>query len=458
MDIKIKDLENCAKEFDAVLTYDELKPHFEKAILKYKNKAAIPGFRKGKAPLGMIKKMYGDSIEYSALEEICNDVFKDYVKEHKIDILEVGSILDMDYKPKEEFKFAVSYEVYPDNKLNDYNGLELTKIKNVIDDTLVDEEIKYHTMRNAGTEIDGQALDENYIVTVDLQNLDEKGNVLEGESQKNIRTFLNNPDIFPEFKEGFKNIKEGETRIIDSKNSKGEPKKVQITCTKVEKVVPPEMNEEFFQKVTGKEDVKTEEEFKAAIKNQLQEIYDNNSKMKLNNDVINEMIKINDFIVPEKYIRVITDSMVENEKKERKNKPGSADLNEEEYRKSQRVSAIKQAKWYLIREKMIEDLKLDISDADYEKKAEGLSKSYNIPIDKVVEYYKTSPDIKMEILNDKVIDLILDKAKITEKETVRSKESESQKHDHAHDHDHNHDHDHDHDHNHDHDHEHDHTH
>ncbi len=445
MDIKIKDLENCSKEFDAVLTYDELKPHFEKAIEKYRNKAAIPGFRKGKAPLSMIKKMYGEGIEYSALEEICNDVFKDYVKENNIDILEVGSILDMDYKPKEKFTFAVSYEVYPDNKLNDFKGLELTRQKNVIDDTLVDEEIKYHVMRNATTEVDGQALDDEYIVTVDLQNLDEKGNVLEGESQKNIRTFLNNPDIFPEFKEGFKNIKEGETRIIDSKNSEGKPKKVQIVCTKVEKVVPPQMNEEFFQKVTGKDDVKTEEEFKAAIKAQLEEIYQNNSKMTLSNEVINEMIKINDFIVPEKYIRVILDSMVESVKKEGKNK--KADFNEEEYRKSQRVSAIKQAKWYLIREKMIEDTKMDITDADYEKKAEGLSKSYNIPVDKVVEYYKTSPDIKMEILNDKVIDLIVENAKVTDKEVIRSKESESQKHDHAHhDHDHSHDHEHEHSH------------
>ena len=445
METKIKDLENCAKEFDAVLTYDELKPHFEKAIDKYKKKAAIPGFRKGKAPLGMIKKMYGDSIEYSALEDICNEVFKTYVKEHNIDILEVGSILDMDYKPKESFKFAVSYEVYPDNKLNDFKGLELTRQKNVIDDTLVDEEIKYHVMRNAGTEIDGQAIDDDYIVTVDLQNLDEKGNVLEGESQKNIRTFLNNPDIFPEFKEGFKNIKEGETRVIDSKNHEGKPKKVQIVCTKVEKVVPPEMNEEFFKKVTGKEDIKTEAEFKAAIKAQLEEIYENNSKMTLSNDVINEMIKINDFIVPEKYIRVISDSLVEQAKKDKK----TQNFNEEEFRKSQRVNAIKQAKWYLIREKMIEDNKMEITDADYEKKAEGLSKSYNIPVDKVVEYYKTSPDIKMEILNDKVIDLIIENAKVKEKEVVRSKESESQKHSHAHhDHDHTHDHEHDHEHSH----------
>ena len=69
MDINIKDLVNCKKELEAVLTYEELTPHFEKAMIDYRKKVQIPGFRKGKAPIQIVKKMYGDSIEYSALEE-----------------------------------------------------------------------------------------------------------------------------------------------------------------------------------------------------------------------------------------------------------------------------------------------------------------------------------------------------------------------------------------------------
>ena len=266
MDLKLNDLENSKKELSAELSYEELKPHFEKAIDKYRKKATIPGFRKGKAPLNMIKKLYGEGIEYSALEDIANDTFVNYLVENKLDLLSKASITDMDYKPKEKFNFKVEFEVMPEIKVDNYKGLELKKTKYIIEDERVEDEIQYHRFRNSTNEIDGVALDDNYIVTVDLQNLDEAGNILVGQTQKDLKLFLGNPQIFPEFKEGLSGIKEGEVRIIDSKNAEGGPKKVQITCTKVEKIVLPEMNEEFFKKVTNKEEIKTEEDFRKEIK------------------------------------------------------------------------------------------------------------------------------------------------------------------------------------------------
>jgi trigger factor len=86
VDINIIDKENCKKEFDAVLNYEELIPHFEKALLEYRKKAQIPGFRKGKVPLDMVRKLYWDAVEYSALEEIANEVFKNHLLENNIPI------------------------------------------------------------------------------------------------------------------------------------------------------------------------------------------------------------------------------------------------------------------------------------------------------------------------------------------------------------------------------------
>ena len=129
MDINIKDLVNCKKELEAVLTYEELTPHFEKAMIDYRKKVQIPGFRKGKAPIQIVKKMYGDSIEYSALEDIANNTFKDYIIENKIQIVGMGSLADMDYKPKEKFTFKVEFETLPEIVLNDYKGFELKSIE-----------------------------------------------------------------------------------------------------------------------------------------------------------------------------------------------------------------------------------------------------------------------------------------------------------------------------------------
>lgn len=422
MDLKLKDIDNSKKELEAMLSYEELTPHFNKAIETYRKKATIHGFRKGKAPLNMIKKLYGEGIEYSALEDIANDIFLKYIIDNKLDVLGKGAITDMDYKPKENLKFKVEFEVMPEIKIDDYKGLELRKTKYIIDDSLVEDEIKYHKFRNASYELDGVASDDEYIVTVDLQNLDDAGNILIGQSQKDLRIYLGNPEIYPEFKEGFKGIKEGETRIIDSKNAEGGPKKVQVTCNKVEKIIYPELNEEFFKKVTGKDNVKTEEEFRAEIKNELQKIYDEISDRKLKNDVISEMIKLNDLTTPEKYVDVILNSMVEDYKHQFPKHNLPKDFNEVEFKKEKRVDAILHSKWYLIREKLIEMENLKVEDDDYKKIAEENAVRYNIPVDKLIEAYKDNEEVKMKILNDKVMDLIVSKAKIEEVEEVKKKD------------------------------------
>ncbi|MBK8551517.1 MAG: trigger factor [Ignavibacteria bacterium] len=424
MDLTLNDLENSKKELVAELSYEELTPHFEKAIEKYRKKASIPGFRKGKAPLNMIKKLYGEGIEYSSLEDIANEIFVNYLVENKLDLLSKAAITDLDYKPKEKFSFKVEFEIMPEIKVDNYKGLELKKTKYIIDDSRVDDEIQYHRFRHATNEIDGVALDDNYIVTVDLQNLDEAGNIIIGQSQKDLKVYLGNPQIFPEFKEGFKGIKEGEVRIIDSKNAEGGPKKVQITCTKVEKIVLPEMNEEFFRKVTNKEEIKTEEDFKQEIKNEIQKIYDGVSDRKIDTDAISEMIKTNDIPAPERYVQVILNGMIEEYKHQYPKQQLPKDFDEEEFKRERRVDAILQAKWYLIREKMIEDHNIKVEEEDYTKIAEENASRYNIPAEKLIEAYKDNEDVKMKILNDKVLDLIISNASIEEKEEVLKKEDQ----------------------------------
>lgn len=424
MDLQLNDIENSKKELTGELSYEELTPYFEKAMESYRKKANVPGFRKGKVPMNMIKKLYGEGLEYSAIEDITNEVFVKYIMDNKLDLLSRASIKEMDYKPKEKLTFKVEFEVMPEIKVENYKGLELKKTKYIIDDSRVDDEIQYHRFRNATNELDGVALDDNYIITVDLQNLDEAGNILIGQTQKDLRIYLGNEQMFPEFKAGFKGIKEGEVRVIDSKNSEGGPKKVQITCTKVEKLVFPEMNEDFFKKVTSREGIKTEEDFRAEIKNEIQKIYDGISDRKIDNDAISEMIKSNDIPAPERYIEVILNGMIDEYKQQFPKKQLPKDFNTEEFKKEKRVDAILQAKWYLIREKMIEDNKIEALEEDYNKLAEDNASRYNIPADKLIEAYKENEDIKMKILNDKVLDLIISNAKITETEEIVKKENQ----------------------------------
>ena len=421
MDLNIKKLENCKREFTAELNYQELIPHFDVALVEYRKKISIPGFRKGKAPINMVKKLYADSIEYSALEDIANDVFIHYLDDNHIHIIDKGNLTDIDYKPKEKLTFNIVFEVIPEVELHNYKNLSLTRDKYLINDSIIDDEIKNIRFNFAQYELDGEALDDEYRITIDSQGLDDSGNIIIGDATKDMKIYLGNKNMFPEFKEGLKNIKENEERIIDTKNSEGKPKKIRITCTKVEKILYPELNEEFFKKATGKE-FKTSEEFRNYIKDEITNYYVNISEKKLEKDIINEIIKENEIEIPEKFVERILGGYWEDYTKMYK-KAKLTEEDQKEYKKSRRVDAIVQAKWFFFREKLIELEKIEVSDEDYIDFAEKNIKLYNLPMtpEVLVKTYKENRDVNYSILEDKIFKYLIGNSEITDSEKDLSK-------------------------------------
>lgn len=417
MDINIIDKENCKKEFEAVLTYEELKPHFEKALIEYRKKAQIPGFRKGKVPLDMVRKLYWDAVEYSALEEIANDVFKNHLTENNVPIFGTGSLLDLDYKPKEKLIIKVAFEVIPVVELKQIKDIELTKTKYAIDDSLVEEELQYMKLKNATYELDGQALDENYMVTLNTEELDEAGSPIEGRSQKDVKLFIGSEYISKEYYEGIKGLRENEERTIATKNEQGEPVKVKLVCTKVEKIIYPEINEETIAKMTGKDDIKTEEELRVFLKEEIGKAYNEHEYTALKNKVVSEVVKLNDLEIPESYVEEMLEDYFKSYKEEHKSH--NHEVNEEEFKKKNRAEVAFTGKWFLIKDKIIHEEKIEVTDDDVRKFSEEAGKPYNLPADKMYEIYKDNKEIRHNIIDKKVIDFLIDNAKVTEIEEVK---------------------------------------
>lgn len=424
MEVNIKELENCKKEFEATLSYEELTPHFEKAITKYRQKVQIPGFRKGKAPINMVKKLYGDSIEYSALEDITEEIFIKYIIENKIKLIGKGTLKDLDYKPKEQLMMKVEFEVAPEIVLDNYKNLDLTKTKYEVDESLVDEELTYLNLKYANYEIDGQATDDEYMITFDTQEVDDAGNILVGKTEKDIRIYLGSKHLEKDYKEGLKNIRENEERVIEVTNpANNEKKKLQVKCTKIEKIIKPEMNEETFRKFTNKEDVKTEEEMRKTIKEEIEKAYENVSTQRLKDSALGELIKSNNITVPDYYVNTILDDYVKEQKIKHGKHEHMKEFNEEEFRKQHRADAIFNTKWYLIKEKIVELEKIELNDEDYKRVADESSKRYNIPAEKLIEIYKANEDMKSQLLADKVLDFVIKNSNVTE--VIETKKSEN---------------------------------
>lgn len=434
MEFKVNKIDAVKQEVEFELSYADLAPHFEKAFQKYQKKAEIPGFRKGKAPVSMIKRMYGDMIEQASLEDVANDVYKNYLDENKVQPLGEAQMVDMDYEAKQIFKFKIKYEIRPDFELAEYKGVEVNRTIHSVDEKMIDDEVKYLQSKHVTYEEAAKADGDEFTITMDVQKLDDAGIEIIGQGDKDVRFYLNDPQINKEFKEQLEEVAVGEERILNlPAQEEGKTEKYKVLCKKVEKVVFPELNEEFFKNIYKDEEIKTIEAFREKVKNDLEGIYKNIGDQEIRNNIVNELIKLNDITAPDALVENILNSYIEDVKNQNPKRQLPKEFDEEEYRKQKRVDAILQVKWYLIRDKIIEAEKMEVTDKDLEPVIEADAKKYNLPVDKIKSVYENNPDVKYRVLDDKLMNFLIENAKIKDVE----------KHDHSHD-DHDHDHEHDH--------------
>ncbi len=111
METKVNVLSNTEHELEVKLEYSEIKNEIEEAYKKERKSITMPGFRKGKVPMPMLKKVYGEAIEYRASEDIANKKFWDVVKEKDLKPISMPSMTDLDFQIDDFLSFKVKYEV-----------------------------------------------------------------------------------------------------------------------------------------------------------------------------------------------------------------------------------------------------------------------------------------------------------------------------------------------------------
>ena len=332
MEIKTNSIDKCKQEVEFEVPYEELTPHFDKSYQKYRKKVSVPGFRKGKVPVSMLKKMYKDVIEQSSLEDASNEIFRGYLKDKEVPILGEGELVDMDYDPEKLFKFKVKYEVKPEIEIKQYKDLELTKTIYPVTEHSIDDEVKYLRSKNCTYEEAQKAENDDYVITLDVQKLDDTGFPVIGESENGVRFYLNDEHLNKELKEQIETYEVGEEKVLTVTPKDSEkPEKYKAKAVKIEKIILPELNKEFFDRFY-KDEVNNEEEFREHVKKDMEKIYSDMSDKELKNSIVNELIKVNDIPVPDVLVENVLNSYVEDVKNQNPKRELPPNFNEENIR------------------------------------------------------------------------------------------------------------------------------
>jgi FKBP-type peptidyl-prolyl cis-trans isomerase (trigger factor) len=176
------------------------------------------------------------------------------------------------------------------------------------------------------------------------------------------------------------------------------------------------LTEEFIAKIS-RDKVKTEEELRTDIKQELEAQAITASDEQFEENIVAELLKKHDIPVPKTIVRAILDQMIEEYKERNKQRgyPAEFGLDERAYRERMRPVAEARGKWVLLRDKLITSENLEASDTDLEDLAAKEAEKYGLSKENLLGYYKKNDGIKDRIVSDKLSALLRDRVKMTEK-------------------------------------------
>jgi len=413
VELNINKLSQTEQEAEIKLTWDELAPYFEEAYKKFQAEAEIKGFRKGKAPLELIKRQFGEQIEYDALDDIVNDVYQNLVRDKKIEVIGTPELVDVDYKRGESLTFKIKYEILPEVEISNYSNLQVEKIVHTVDDKEVEDEIRRLLIANATYEEANEVQGELYRVTVDLQGVDQNNLPVLGRRSEDVVIDLDDESVVESLRQRLLKARKDDEFIIEL-TVDNKPEKVRVNVKKIEKKILPDLNDEFASKITGGK-VNTVEGLRNYLKEELQKWWNEYSEIRFYDSIVSELVRTNDFTVPESLIEDFIQSMLDEERSKYPDGKLPQNFDEQFFRQKKRADAIFNAKWYIIKNRIAEVEGINVTDEDFEKLAEEDSAEIGIEKDKLISFYKRSEHIKEKILNRKVLQFLKDKVKVVEK-------------------------------------------
>ncbi|MBR9979253.1 MAG: trigger factor, partial [Bacteroidetes bacterium] len=366
MQVLINSKNDVTHEIEINVPNEELQPHFEKAYREEAKKIVIPGFRRGRVPLQIIKKRFGKEIEYQVIEKLSNDFFRDALEERDIKPIGQPVLHELTYEPGEDLTMKVSYETEPDVVASDYLGVQLERLVHTVTEDEIDDQIQHFRKLRRSLEPVEKAEDEETLVTVDIQMLDADGNPIPEKRNENLQVELDDEEVNRDLVAELLNMKVGEEKKVELTHTHGDHEHTEhafIKVKSIERVTLPEVDDDFVKEISeGK--ATTVEEFRTFLRDGIGNAWKKRYDQQLEQDLVQEIIKRNDFVVPESLVDNMLEEVQKQEKERLPGKEFPADLDMEKYRESRLPEARSTVKWMFLRDSMVEQEGISLEDAD----------------------------------------------------------------------------------------------
>lgn len=392
MNISKQNIDSLNAILKIELSLADYQDRVNNVLANYRKTADMPGFRKGKVPMGVIKKRYGISVKVEEINKIISDSITKYIIEEKLDIL--GNPLpkedeQINWEHQEDFVFEYELGLSPsfELKISKKNKIDYYNIK--ADDVMIDRYAE-DIAKRYGKMSSPDKVQEKDLVYGTFQELDTEGIAVEGgitnQGSISLDTLkikkLKNEFIGSEKgavinldpKKAFENETDAAAMLNIDKEAYADLKaNFSFTIDNISRMQPAELNTELFDKVYGKGVVKNEKEFRVKIAAEAEQMFVGDADRKFQNDAVDFLLEKTSFDLPEAFLKRWMQTVSE--------KPVTLDEIEQDFEGYK-----KSLKWQIIENKIAKENNLSVT------KEEAVAETKKLIRAQMAQYGQVSPE------------------------------------------------------------------
>ena len=440
------------------------------AYRKYSKTLNLPGFRKGKIPVSVVKRQFGKAIQGEVVQEMVEELYREASQSEGIQPVSQADIEDVDFEEGQPLVFKASVDIRPEIEIKSYKGLKVTRPVFAVEDDHVEGRLRYMQEQGATEQMVDRAAELEDVVFGDVEELDESGEPVPDRKSEDqsIRLFKDEDDKPTELADQLTGSAAGETREVsvtrpvqddhdhdhdghdhdghdhdghdhgESDHDHGEeshdvedhghdeePKEETITFRVTAKEIRerelPGLDDELAKDMGG---VDTLDELKERIREEMQTQSDDFARQRVEDNLVDGLIEDNSFEIPDSMIETYLDGMVESYKREHQDH--DHDIEEGAIRENGREQAERGVKRFLLLDSVAEQENIEVTDEDVDKHLEEMSQRHNIEGVRLRQILNRSgqlDQIQSEIKTQKTFDFLIENAEVEEVEEVGGEEA-----------------------------------
>jgi len=424
MKTSVESVSGVEKRVHVAIPADEVGRKIEEGYAEVRKMVPVRGFRKGKAPMHMVKRLFKDHVEGEVAEHLIKDSIHEAVKENNLRVLSTPKFDGGKIAEGEEFAFTVTFEVLPEITAVDYKGLPVVKEKVQVTDAQIDAALSslresfanYHSVEDRGA-AEGDLLEVNFSSSVE-------GTAIEsGESSSLI--LGGGMPFGKKFEEELAGVKTGDRKAIEVDypaevpNKKYAGKKVafDVTVSAVREKRLPEVDDEFVKNFS---DIKSMAELREKLAERLRAEGEERSRRGAEAEITKGLLEKNSFDLP----RSLVDRQIIQMIEDTANRLASqgvdlkkVNMDFDKMKERFAPGAERTVRVSLLLDAIAKQENLDVPYSDIEAEMKGMAEVSQMSYEKVREIY--GDEERMDVLRNRLLErkamtFLMENAKVME--------------------------------------------